>query len=441
MAHLRRGGAQVETLRVDSEPAFRAALRGALGHRPVRLQRARLLRPGRARHRQVARPPAAVHPDLGRDRRGRRGRRDAQRRQRLPAEGQPRAPGAGRRARDRRARGAAGARAGRPAAGAVAPAAVRAGAASADQRRQRARRDRARDPRRRRRLAHRAEVRHRLDRPPFQGRRRCSSARRPRWKWSLTPSSPASGSCTTCTRRSWSRAWSRRCSGWPRASRSAPASRAPSAPATRRCSCRPACRWWRTARRRRRSPTSPSTPTRRGCSIDLSLAGGVLSLEISDNGVGLRDADLAKARSFGIRGLHERASHGRRLGRPVQRPPGHHADPVGAAGRRRRATRPSSGRTPTTTRPPFEDSDDPIGLGSAYDPRHPLRRPCADPARHPRHPVRRARHRGRRRGRRLPRAAHAAAQPHRATCWCWTSTCRAAAASTCWPCSRTRAPR
>jgi signal transduction histidine kinase len=43
-------------------------------------------------------------------------------------------------------------------------------------------------------------------------------------------------------------------------------------------------------------------------SIDLSLAGGVLSLEISDNGVGLRDVDLAKARSFGIRGLHERAS-------------------------------------------------------------------------------------------------------------------------------------
>jgi signal transduction histidine kinase len=42
--------------------------------------------------------------------------------------------------------------------------------------------------------------------------------------------------------------------------------------------------------------------------IDLSLAGGVLSLEVSDNGRGLRDADLAKARSFGIRGLHERAS-------------------------------------------------------------------------------------------------------------------------------------
>jgi glucose-6-phosphate-specific signal transduction histidine kinase len=34
----------------------------------------------------------------------------------------------------------------------------------------------------------------------------------------------------------------------------------------------------------------------------------VLSLEISDNGRGLNADDLAKARSFGIRGLHERAS-------------------------------------------------------------------------------------------------------------------------------------
>ncbi len=42
--------------------------------------------------------------------------------------------------------------------------------------------------------------------------------------------------------------------------------------------------------------------------VDLSLTGGVLSLEISDNGRGLSVADLAKARSFGIRGLHERAS-------------------------------------------------------------------------------------------------------------------------------------
>jgi signal transduction histidine kinase len=41
--------------------------------------------------------------------------------------------------------------------------------------------------------------------------------------------------------------------------------------------------------------------------VDLSVAGGVLSLEISDNGRGLSSQDLAKARSFGIRGLHERA--------------------------------------------------------------------------------------------------------------------------------------
>jgi signal transduction histidine kinase len=41
--------------------------------------------------------------------------------------------------------------------------------------------------------------------------------------------------------------------------------------------------------------------------VDLSLAHGVLSLEISDDGRGLSPEDLAKARSFGIRGLHERA--------------------------------------------------------------------------------------------------------------------------------------
>ena len=42
--------------------------------------------------------------------------------------------------------------------------------------------------------------------------------------------------------------------------------------------------------------------------MDLSLSGGVLSLEVSDNGRGLSRDDLAKASSFGLRGLHERAS-------------------------------------------------------------------------------------------------------------------------------------
>jgi signal transduction histidine kinase len=42
-------------------------------------------------------------------------------------------------------------------------------------------------------------------------------------------------------------------------------------------------------------------------SIDLSLGRNFVSLEVSDNGRGLDTADLAKARSFGIRGLHERA--------------------------------------------------------------------------------------------------------------------------------------
>ena len=42
-------------------------------------------------------------------------------------------------------------------------------------------------------------------------------------------------------------------------------------------------------------------------SVDLSLTRGVLSLEVSDNGRGLGPGDLSKERSFGLRGLHERA--------------------------------------------------------------------------------------------------------------------------------------
>ena len=41
--------------------------------------------------------------------------------------------------------------------------------------------------------------------------------------------------------------------------------------------------------------------------IDVSLASGVLSIEVSDNGCGLKADDLAKAKSFGLRGLRERA--------------------------------------------------------------------------------------------------------------------------------------
>jgi signal transduction histidine kinase len=42
--------------------------------------------------------------------------------------------------------------------------------------------------------------------------------------------------------------------------------------------------------------------------VELQIGAGVLSLEVSDNGRGIAPEDLAKARSFGIRGLHERAS-------------------------------------------------------------------------------------------------------------------------------------
>jgi signal transduction histidine kinase len=42
--------------------------------------------------------------------------------------------------------------------------------------------------------------------------------------------------------------------------------------------------------------------------VDLTVAGRVMSLEVTDNGRGLGQEDLAKARSFGIRGLRERAA-------------------------------------------------------------------------------------------------------------------------------------
>ncbi|PZP35001.1 MAG: hypothetical protein DI603_03730 [Roseateles depolymerans] len=42
--------------------------------------------------------------------------------------------------------------------------------------------------------------------------------------------------------------------------------------------------------------------------IEMSQEAGVLTLEIRDNGAGIAAQDLAKERSFGIRGLHERAA-------------------------------------------------------------------------------------------------------------------------------------
>ncbi|MGM9512633.1 response regulator [Roseateles sp. DB2] len=42
--------------------------------------------------------------------------------------------------------------------------------------------------------------------------------------------------------------------------------------------------------------------------IELSLDAGALTLELRDNGRGMTPQDLTKARSFGIRGLHERAA-------------------------------------------------------------------------------------------------------------------------------------
>ena len=69
--------------------------------------------------------------------------------------------------------------------------------------------------------------------------------------------------------------------------------------------------------------------------VDVSLARGVLSIEISDNGRGLTADDLAKAGSFGIRGLRERADTVGGwvdLSSAAER---HDADPVGTGQQRR----------------------------------------------------------------------------------------------------------
>jgi len=63
---------------------------------------------------------------------------------------------------------------------------------------------------------------------------------------------------------------------------------------------------YRTAQEALTNVSKHAAATRVG--VDLSITGGVLSLEVSDNGRGLGPDDLAKAKSFGLRGLHERAS-------------------------------------------------------------------------------------------------------------------------------------
>jgi signal transduction histidine kinase len=63
---------------------------------------------------------------------------------------------------------------------------------------------------------------------------------------------------------------------------------------------------YRTAQEALTNVSKHSQATKVG--IELSLDSGVLTLEICDNGKGIAAGDLAKERSFGIRGLHERAA-------------------------------------------------------------------------------------------------------------------------------------
>jgi signal transduction histidine kinase len=114
---------------------------------------------------------------------------------------------------------------------------------------------------------------------------------------------------------------------------------------------------YRTAQEALTNITKHANATRVG--IDLSLAGGVLSLEISDNGVGVRRADLAKARSFGIRGLHERADT---VGGWVELSSGAQGTTLFLSVPLADAQGYASEFGPDT-RPPFEDSDDPSVWG------------------------------------------------------------------------------
>ncbi|MEO6279349.1 histidine kinase [Roseateles sp.] len=63
---------------------------------------------------------------------------------------------------------------------------------------------------------------------------------------------------------------------------------------------------YRTAQEALTNVSKHSQATKVG--IELSLDSGVLTLEICDNGRGVAAGELAKERSFGIRGLHERAA-------------------------------------------------------------------------------------------------------------------------------------
>ena len=63
---------------------------------------------------------------------------------------------------------------------------------------------------------------------------------------------------------------------------------------------------YRTAQEALTNVTKHALATR--VSIELTVAAGTLTLEVNDNGRGLDRDDLDKERSFGIRGLHERAS-------------------------------------------------------------------------------------------------------------------------------------